>query len=81
MLFAALFCLSEVISCSYRTHIHFLRAHISSAFSALPASILDSTATSLCMDNNIPLVVFAMEDPDNIIKIVKGEQIGTIIEN
>ena len=43
--------------------------------------VLDSTATSLCMDNNIPLIVFAMDDPDNIIKIVKGEQIGTIIEN
>lgn len=43
--------------------------------------VIDSTATSLCMDNNIPLIVFAMDNPDNIIKIVKGEQIGTIIEN
>ena len=43
--------------------------------------VIDSTATSLCMDNNIPLVVFAMDDPENIIKIVKGEPIGTIIEN
>lgn len=43
--------------------------------------VIDSTATSLCMDNNIPLVVFAMDDPDNIIKIVKGERVGTIIEN
>ena len=43
--------------------------------------VLDSTATSLCMENNIPLVVFAMDHPDNIVRIVKGEQIGTIIEN
>lgn len=42
--------------------------------------VLDSTATSLCMENNIPLVVFAMDHPDNIVRIVKGEQIGTIIE-
>ena len=43
--------------------------------------VLDSTATSLCMDNNIPIVVFAMDNPDNIVNIIKGEQIGTIIEN
>lgn len=43
--------------------------------------VLDSTATSLCMDNRIPIVVFAMDNPDNIVNIIKGEQIGTIIEN
>ena len=43
--------------------------------------VLDSTATSLCMDNNIPIVVFAMDNPDNIVNIIKGEQIGTVIEN
>lgn len=43
--------------------------------------VLDSTATSLCMDNKIPIVVFAMDNPDNIVNIIKGEQIGTIIEN
>lgn len=43
--------------------------------------VIDSTATSLCMENNIPLVVFEMNHPDNIVRIVKGEQIGTIIEN
>ena len=41
--------------------------------------VMDSTATSLCKDNNIPLVVFAIAEPENIIRIVKGETIGTII--
>ena len=42
--------------------------------------IMDSTATSLCMDNKIPILVFGIENPENIEKIVKGENIGTIIE-
>jgi uridylate kinase len=33
--------------------------------------VMDSTATSLCKDNNIPLVVFAIDEPENIVKIVK----------
>lgn len=42
--------------------------------------IMDATATSLCMDNNIPLVVFGIDDPDNIVRVVKGERIGTIVK-
>lgn len=41
--------------------------------------VMDSTATSLCKDNEIPLIVFSIEDPDNIIKAVCGESIGTIV--
>lgn len=41
--------------------------------------VMDSTATSLCRDNNIPLVVFGIDDPENIVKIIKGERIGTIV--
>lgn len=41
--------------------------------------VMDSTATSLCMDNNIPLVVFGLDDPENIIRAVMGEKIGTIV--
>jgi uridylate kinase len=41
---------------------------------------MDSTATSLCKDNKIPLIVFAIDDPENIVKIVKGEKIGTIVK-
>ena len=43
--------------------------------------VMDSTAISLCKDNNIPLVVFAMSNPDNIIIAVKGENIGTFVDN
>ena len=42
--------------------------------------VMDSTATSLCKDNNIPLVVFGIDEPENIVKIVKGEKIGTIVK-
>lgn len=42
--------------------------------------IMDSTATSLCMDNKIPILVFAIEDPKNIERIILGENIGTIIK-
>lgn len=42
--------------------------------------VMDSTATSLCMDNNIPIVVFGLDNPDNITKAVMGENIGTIVK-
>lgn len=41
--------------------------------------IMDSTATSLCMDNKIPILVFGIEQPNNIERIINGENIGTII--
>lgn len=41
--------------------------------------VMDSTATSLCMDNKIPIHVFGLNDPDNIIRAAKGEKIGTIV--
>ena len=40
-------------------------------------AVMDSTATSLAMDNHIPVVVFALADPENIVKVVCGENIGT----
>lgn len=42
--------------------------------------VMDSTATALCRDNNIPLMVFGIDDPDNIVRIIKGEKIGTIVK-
>ena len=42
--------------------------------------VMDSTATSLCRDNKIPLLVFGINDPENIIRAVKGEKIGTLVE-
>ncbi|WP_350344984.1 UMP kinase [Proteinivorax tanatarense] len=42
--------------------------------------VMDSTASSLCMDNNIPLIVFALNQEGNIKKAVMGEKIGTIVK-
>ncbi|NLB80727.1 MAG: UMP kinase [Clostridiaceae bacterium] len=42
--------------------------------------VMDSTAASLCMDNNIPILVFGLEKPGNITKAIKGETIGTLIK-
>ena len=42
-------------------------------------AVMDSTATSLSMDNHIPVLVFALKDPENIIRAVQGEKIGTIV--
>ena len=39
--------------------------------------VMDSTATSLSMDNEIPVILFALEDPRNIVRVVTGEAIGT----
>ncbi len=41
--------------------------------------VMDSTATSLSMDNHIPVLVFALKDPDNIRKVICGEKIGTLV--
>ena len=41
--------------------------------------VMDSTATALCKDNKIPLLVFAISEPENIVKAIKGEKVGTIV--
>ena len=42
--------------------------------------VMDSTATSLSMDNQIPVLLFALKDPENILRAVMGEKIGTIVK-
>ena len=42
--------------------------------------VMDTTAITLCMENKIPILVFALNDRDSIIRAVKGEKIGTIIK-
>ncbi len=42
--------------------------------------VMDSTATALCRDNNIPLLVFGIADPENIVRAVRGEEIGTLVK-
>ena len=41
---------------------------------------MDSTATSFCMDNHIPILVFGLDNPENIYRAVMGEEIGTIVK-
>jgi len=42
--------------------------------------VMDTTATSLSMDNHIPIVLFALKDPENILRVVMGEEIGTVVK-
>ena len=41
--------------------------------------VMDSTATSLCRDNDIPLIVFGINEPENIVKAIMGENVGTFV--
>ena len=43
--------------------------------------VMDTTATSLSMDNKIPVLLFALKDPENILRVVYGEKIGTIVKD
>ncbi len=42
--------------------------------------VMDSTAASLCKDNKIPIVVFNLKDPENIVRVLSGENVGTIVK-
>lgn len=44
-------------------------------------AVMDSTASALCMDNDVAILVFSIDDPENIYKAVCGENIGTVVEN
>lgn len=41
--------------------------------------VMDSTATTLCMDNGIPIIVFNLHKPGNIDRVLKGEHVGTTV--
>ena len=42
--------------------------------------VMDMTAASMCRDNHIPVLVFSLEDPDNILRAVKQEDVGTLVK-
>ena len=42
-------------------------------------AVMDTTATSLSMDNSIPVIVFELKDPENIVRAVLGEKVGTVV--
>jgi len=43
--------------------------------------VMDSTAFTLCRDNNMPVIVFDMNKPGNLNKLIDGEKIGTLVNN
>ena len=44
-------------------------------------AVMDSTASALCKDNDLPILVFSIDDPENIYRAVCGENIGTLVNN
>lgn len=46
----------------------------------LNLKVMDSTAAALCRDNNTKILVFSMQDPENIVRIARGENLGTLVE-
>ena len=44
-------------------------------------NVMDLTAFTLCKENNLPIIVFNMDTPGNLLKLLKGEKIGTIVSN
>ncbi|MDO4190920.1 MAG: UMP kinase [Bacteroidales bacterium] len=43
--------------------------------------VMDLTATTMCKENNLPIVVFDMDTPGNLLKVINGENIGTVVHN
>ncbi|WP_068472095.1 UMP kinase [Saccharicrinis aurantiacus] len=43
--------------------------------------VMDLTATTMCKENDLPIVVFDMDTPGNLVKVIKGEKIGTLVKN
>ncbi|MEG0179878.1 MAG: UMP kinase, partial [Oscillospiraceae bacterium] len=42
-------------------------------------AVMDSTAATMCRDNNLPILVFDIMHPENIAKAVRGEELGTLV--
>ena len=42
---------------------------------------MDLTAFTLCKENNLPIIVFNMDTPGNLLKLLKGEKVGTLVSN
>lgn len=44
-------------------------------------NVMDMTAFTLCQENKLPIIVFNMNEPDNLLRIVQGESVGTLVQN
>ena len=58
-----------------------LRMTSKSDFTEKELKVIDSTSAAMCNDNNMPVLVFSLKDPDNIVRAITGEKIGTVITN
>lgn len=47
---------------------------------SLGLKVMDTTAFTLCQENNVPIIVFDVNNPDNLLKIILGEPIGTLVK-
>jgi uridylate kinase len=45
----------------------------------LGLKVMDSTAVSLCKDNNLPMIIFNMNRPGNILRVASGEKVGSLV--
>jgi uridylate kinase len=45
----------------------------------LDLKVMDTTAVSLCRDNNMPMMVFSMKEPGNIVRVIQGERLGSLV--
>jgi len=43
--------------------------------------VMDMTAFTLCMENELPIIVFDMNKPGNLLKVIEGEKVGTLVSN
>jgi uridylate kinase len=46
---------------------------------ALNLKVVDAAAFSICMDNRLPMVVFGLEGPDQVTRVLRGERLGTLV--
>jgi uridylate kinase len=44
-------------------------------------NVMDLTAFTLCKENDLPIIVFDMDTPGNLVKLIEGEEVGTIVRN
>jgi uridylate kinase len=45
----------------------------------LNLKVMDTAAVSLCRDNNMPMMVFSMKEPGNIVRVIQGEPLGSLV--
>ena len=65
---------------SHRPNLGFLLASLHTGASrALLPGLLDAAAVALCSENKLPIVVFDLNEPDNVTRVARGERVGTLI--